>query len=534
MSQNINSNIHSYMKKIFLMMLLCCFAMVAGAQDDSKRKQAYDLVTEGVKLYDNEDYKGALKKFDASLKLWNSYAPAYYEKALTLQMMGKFKEAQKVLLDGMKKCEEDENIAMNYKLLADIQDEQGETRKALDNYYKAMELCDGDNFTEMHSIAYNFGVACENMGNQLPDSCEEYYGKAANLYIKALTYKPQHASSYYGFYNVLMNMNASYTYSVGMLGWFGFFGGSHPRIDKLAELPAKWQSLEITPEVKEEFGPKTTALYNTINEVLSQAPSEYGAVYDIFYNAIPKVSDGYTNEPVPFAMLKGDIHDDFLYPLYAKMIREDVFEAFCHVVARNVEKDYIANANWITKNPETVDKLLAVLNDGRYFDPDVKKEQKFGRVPSKLDVSSAEEAHAMNKDAELACTYFLNHYLGTEEMRQTGQFILNWSISSPDVMVPIGENLTAIISEQNMDYMIAYIAACSLYQLQDNTKEITIDVYPDIMSAVLWYYDVNKDRTGSIAEFDRLSDLCRNNHEAFLQEMVRTFPDMKNAERKTE
>lgn len=514
--------------------MLCAFTMVAGAQDDSKRQQAYDLVTEGVKLFDNEDYKEALKKFDASLKLWGGYAPAYYEKALTLQKIGKLNEAKKTLLDGMKKCEEDERLAMSYKLLADIQDMQGETRKALDNYYKALELCDGDNYTQMHSITFNFGVTCENMGDQLPDSCEDYYVKAANLYIKALTYKPQHASSYYGIYNSLMKMNADYTYSIGMLGWFGFFGGGHPKIGQLAELPTKWQSLHNTPEEIAEFGPKTAVIYSTINEVVRQSPSEYGTVYDIFFNAIPKVAEGYTDEPIPFCMVKNNLHDGFLYALYAKMIREDVFEAFCHVVARNVESDYIANANWISKNQEAVDKLRAMLNEGRYFDSNVKKEQQSGRVPSKIDVNSAEEAHAMNKDAELACRYFLNHYLGTEEMRQTGQFILNWSISSPDVMVPMGENLAALASEDNMHYLIAYIAACSLYQLQNNTKEITIDVYPDIMSTLLWYYDANKDRTGSIEEFDRLSDLCRNNQEAFRQEMVRTYPDMQNAERVNE
>lgn len=72
------------MKKVILFVLMPILSAVAMAQNDGKRQAAYDLVSEGVKLYDNGKYEEALKKFNAALKLDDTYASTYYEKALTL------------------------------------------------------------------------------------------------------------------------------------------------------------------------------------------------------------------------------------------------------------------------------------------------------------------------------------------------------------------------------------------------------------------------------------------------------------------
>lgn len=107
------------MKKVILFVLMAIFSTVAMAQNDDKRQAAYDLVSEGVKLYDDGKYEEALKKFNAALKLDDTYASTYYEKALTLRAMDKNKEAKKTLEKSLQKCTWG-NIAMNYKFLGDI------------------------------------------------------------------------------------------------------------------------------------------------------------------------------------------------------------------------------------------------------------------------------------------------------------------------------------------------------------------------------------------------------------------------------
>ena len=515
------------MKKVILFVIMTILSSVAMAQNDEKRQVAYDLVTEGVKLYDDGKYEEALKKFNAALKLDDTYASTYYEKALTLRAMGNNKEAKKTLEKSLQKATWG-NIAMNYKFLGDITDEEGNARKAIDYYWEALRQADGDSNTQMHTVTYNMGVAYSNLAKQEPDSLVAHRNKAANCFMLSLRFRPTHASSYYGFYSTVASpedapADGGYASALGMLGWYGFFGNGHPMIEKMAEMPDKWAEVNLTQEEMDSLRPQTRIAFESVRESATREPSEYGRLYDMFMYAIPKVAEKFTEEPVPLCMAK-DMYEEFLYPLYAKMIREGVFETFCHVAAMRIQRSTIPNKNWIDKNDAAVKKLTDMLNEGRYFDPDVRLEQRYGRVPSAANVSSEEDAHARNEEARLACLYFLNHDYGTREMHKTMQFVFSWIQASPDVSVQVGNAEAKWLTKETTPCLVAYMAHCALYQLENNTKEMTEDVYLDAVTDMLNFYIENKEKIGANAELDRLVELGRNNSEAFEKEVRANFP----------
>lgn len=506
---------------------MAILSAVAMAQNDEKRQAAYDLVSEGVKLYDDDKYEEALKKFNAALKLDDTYASTYYEKALALRAMDNNKEAKKTLEKSLQKVTWG-NIAMNYKFLGDITDEEGNARKALDYYWKATELVDGDNNSQMHTLAYNMGVAYSNLAKQEPDSLVAHRNRAANCFMLSLRFRPTHASSYYGYYSMVASpedapASGGYSSALGMLGWYGFFGGGHHMIEKMAEMPDKWAAVNLTQEEMDSLRPQTRIAFESVRESAKREPSEYGRLYDMFMYAIPKVAENFTEEPAPVCMAE-DLYEEFLYPLYAKMIREGVFETFCHVAAMRIQRSAIPNMNWIEKNDAAVKKLTDMLNEGRYFDPDVRLEQKYGRVPSVANVSSEEDAHARNEEAKFACLYFLNHDYGTREMHKTMQFIFSWIQASPDVSVQVGNAEAKWFTKETTPCLIAYMAHCALYQLENNTKEMTEDVYLDAVTDMLNFYIDNKEKIGANAELDRLVELGKNDFENFEKEVRANFP----------
>lgn len=519
------------MKKVILFVLMAILSAVTMAQNDEKKQAAYDLVSEGVKLYDDDKYEEALKKFNAALKLDDTYASTYYEKALTLLAMDNNKEAKKTLEKGLKKATWG-NIAMNYKLLGDITDEEGNARKAIEYYWKANDLIDNNDEydrvrIQRHSVMYNLGIAFTNLAKQEPDSSSVHKSSALGCFHYSLHYQPTHASSYYGFYNAVASpeeapADGGYSWALGMLGWYGFFGNGHPLIEKMAEMPERWAAVNLTQAEIDSLSANARIALASVQESAKKEPSEYGKLYDMFMYAIPKVAENFKEEPVPLCMAK-DMYEEFLYPLYAKMIREGVFETFCHVAAMRIQRSTIPNKNWIDRNDAAVKKLTDMLNKGRYFDPDVVYEQTYGMVPGP-EVTSAEEAHARNEEAKLACKYYLNHYIGTEEMQKTMQFIFSWVSSSPDVTVPLGKTEEKWVAEETLPYLITYMAACSVWLLDNGTKELTEDAYLGAVTEMLNFYNHNKEKTGSNAELDRLFELGVNDFESFEKEIRANFP----------
>lgn len=513
------------MKKILLLAVFCGMAITVMAQDSEKTKAAYDLMVEGVKLFDNGDYVKAMDKYNAALKLDDTYAAVYYEKASTLLALDNKKEAKKTLVKSFKKCAK-VDLALNYKLFGDILDIEDNAREAIDYYYKALNAQDDMSPKVQQNLLYNIGVTYDHLATLEPDSCNDFSYYACNCFEESLKLNPQHPGSYYAFTKVILNetrRDFGFSWAVGMIGWYGFFGANHSQIGMLEEIPDKWGTLELTQQEIDSLGPRTLIAYESLCESAKKKPSEYGKLYDMFMYVIPKVADGYTSEPVPLQLAE-DMHNQFLWPLYAKMVREGVLETFCHVVAMRDSKHYITNANWVTKNDEAVKKLTDMLNNGRYFNSNLIEEKEYGRVPPMDSVSTAEDAHAHNEDAIMACRYYLNHYLGSKEMQKCSQFILSWSQASSDVSIALGDGEAKWLNEETSPYLVAYMAACALYMLDNNLNEMNEEAYCHAVSTVVWYYSLNKDKTGTNDELERMFNLHNTDEEAFKKEVQSNFP----------
>lgn len=79
-----------------------------------------------------------------------------------------------------------------------------------------------------------------------------------------------------------------------------------------------------------------------------------------------------------------------------------------------------------------------------------------------------------------------------------------------------------------MPYLIAYMAAYAIRLKDSKTKELTEEAYHDAVGTMLWYYDNNKDKTGTNEELDRLVNLLVNDRDAFDKELKSNFPGKNN------
>ena len=153
------------------------------------------------------------------------------------------------------------------------------------------------------------------------------------------------------------------------------------------------------------------------------------------------------------------------------------------------------------------------------------RKQGFEDLPQFVEFKTPEICHQHNDDALRCCAYYLTHRLNAPNMDEAAQYILNWSISSGDVNIHIGETITHVIAKQeNYAYMIAYIAASAYYCLTGNIKQLDEDRYLKTMNALLDFYDGNKDISGEIDFFEKYLKL--RNKEKLDDQLRKDFKKM--------
>ena len=81
--------------KLFSIAFMTLFSLTVLAQDPE------DLVAEGVALHDQGNYNGAIAKYDEALALDDEFVLAIGEKAMTLNVIGRYREAIKLCLQAI-------------------------------------------------------------------------------------------------------------------------------------------------------------------------------------------------------------------------------------------------------------------------------------------------------------------------------------------------------------------------------------------------------------------------------------------------
>ncbi len=144
-------------------------------------QQAVQLVQEGIGLHDKGDYEGAIKKYDAAIKIDKNFFDAYYEKGFSLYASGKQKECVDICKETIKMFKEHPSIGLVYIQYGNVMDDLGKAKQALEIYDEGISQSPGN-----YLLYFNKGLTLTKM-NQMADALAQYQ--------KALDLKPLHSSS---------------------------------------------------------------------------------------------------------------------------------------------------------------------------------------------------------------------------------------------------------------------------------------------------------------------------------------------------
>jgi len=154
-------------KNIYLTILFCLvLSLTVTAQKISKptltptvataaQKQ---VINEGIKLHDLKQYDEAIKKYEQVLKENPSNDEALYEMALSYYTK---KDSRNAVETAYKLIQYKSNVGLlGYGLIANVLDDSGKPKEALEIYQKAIKQLEGDAEFQSHlsSLYYNVGI----------------------------------------------------------------------------------------------------------------------------------------------------------------------------------------------------------------------------------------------------------------------------------------------------------------------------------------------------------------------------------------
>lgn len=176
-----------------------------------------------------------------------------------------------------------------------------------------------------------------------------------------------------------------------------------------------------------------------------------------------------------------------------------------------------------TEKVEELKKEVEVLQD----------EMENGFVSAIVNFDTPEKCTEHNYEAYYCCKYYLNHYFSAPKMQEAYNYIMTWSIASPDVSIIIGEKETKMITEDEgyVIYLCAYMAGCSMYAL--TTEEVDeYEQYSEGIIAMLNAYNNNKEQTGhSIKQLDKLISLYQKSPEKMYAQLHKDFAKIKKSQK---
>jgi tetratricopeptide (TPR) repeat protein len=168
------------MKKSILAVILLLSFLISTAQN---KGEAAQLVSEGIELHDKGDYEGAIKKYEAALKIDNDYFNAHYEKSYSLTAMGKLKECAGLCKDILKKFPEHPGLNAVYIQYGSVLDDLGKPKEALEVYNEGISK-----YPNEFLLYFNKGLTLQKLAK---------YDEALLEYQHSLQLKPLHSSSNY-------------------------------------------------------------------------------------------------------------------------------------------------------------------------------------------------------------------------------------------------------------------------------------------------------------------------------------------------
>ena len=149
------------------------------------------LIKEGIALHDRGDYDGAIAKYEQVLRENPTNDLALYELAYAYEMKKDHRKSLELAYKGAQY--KSDNLAGFYMIIGNNLDMQGEPKKAVEVYKKAIKLQPDDGL-----VYYNLGVTYTKLNNT-----EE----AKKTFKKAVFVNPNHASSHFALAHLFHKTN---------------------------------------------------------------------------------------------------------------------------------------------------------------------------------------------------------------------------------------------------------------------------------------------------------------------------------------
>lgn len=153
----------------------------------------------------------------------------------------------------------------------------------------------------------------------------------------------------------------------------------------------------------------------------------------------------------------------------------------------------------------------------------LEEEIEYGYVPVLTPLETAEKCREHRVDAYYCCKYYLHHYLSGEKMPQARQYITMWSVASDEVSIKIGTAEGKWMSAETGPYMVAYLAGCIIYALENAPEPDGLEQYADGIVAMLNYYNANKETTGEVPAFEEYLQLHAKDPELLKQRIEQDY-----------
>jgi len=180
------------MKKFFLspllFSLLFCLSISAQKIDKPTLTPAEptpaqkQLIREGARLHDQKLYAEAIENHEKVLRECPTCVLAIYERTLSLYYLKDYKRTLESAFEGLKY--KSKEIPLFYGLIANVYDDQGNPKKAVELYRQGIEMLGGDKEYEpyLSSLYYNLGVT--NVRQKQMKEARENLKKAVPLNFK--------------------------------------------------------------------------------------------------------------------------------------------------------------------------------------------------------------------------------------------------------------------------------------------------------------------------------------------------------------
>lgn len=162
-------------KTFFLLLLTSCLSSLA-----QNKKEAENLVDEGIIYHDKGDYSGAINKYDLALELDKNNSFALTEKANTLNSLEKYDDAIAVCKQIIKIHPEEDNKTV-YVTYGNALDHLKKIDESLKIYSDGIKL-----YPNYYHLHFNKGITYSGIRR---------YGDAIICFQKSLSLNPKHAGS---------------------------------------------------------------------------------------------------------------------------------------------------------------------------------------------------------------------------------------------------------------------------------------------------------------------------------------------------